>query len=189
MTDAERFEAGDAVLVVDVFTDFSHEDGAALFESFSERASNMARVLAMARAAGVLIVYANDERDTWRSDAPGLVADALHGVGRGLITPLVPARDDPILLKHRYSAFDHTALDILLSSSGTERVILIGAATEGCVVQTAIDARERGLKASIVVNACATVDPKLEQTALRYARLVAGAHLEEVTRDGRRAVG
>jgi nicotinamidase-related amidase len=67
-----------------------------------------------------------------------------------------------------------------------DRVILVGAATEGCVVQTAIDARERGLKVSIVVNACATTDHELELTALRYASLVGGAHLERVMQDGRR---
>jgi nicotinamidase-related amidase len=52
-------------------------------------------------------------------------------------------------------------------------------------VQTAIDAREHGLQASIVVNACVTTDPELEHIALRYAALVGGVHLEEITQDGR----
>ena len=110
----------------------------------------------------------------------------MHGKGGELIQALVPNASDPVLLKHRYSAFDHTPLDILLSSRQIERVILVGAATEGCVVQTAIDARELGLKASILVNACVTTDPKLEQIALRYASCVGGVHLERVTPDGRR---
>jgi nicotinamidase-related amidase len=91
-----------------------------------------------------------------------------------------------VLLKHRYSAFDHTALDVLLGSIQVDRIILVGVATEGCVVQTAIDARERGLKASIVVNGCATTDPELEQTALRYASIVGGVHLERIMQDGSR---
>ena len=90
-----------------------------------------------------------------------------------------------VLLKQRYSAFDHTPLDIFLDSKGIERVMLVGAATEACVVQTAIDARELGLQASIVVNACVTIDPELEQTALRYASLVGGVYLERITEDGR----
>ena len=74
-----------------------------------------------------------------------------------------------MLLKHRYSGFDHTALELLLGDLHVERLVLAGAATEGCVVQTAIDARERGFKVTIVADACATTDPHLEEIALRYA--------------------
>jgi nicotinamidase-related amidase len=109
----------------------------------------------------------------------------VHGKGGALLAGLVPRDDEPILLKHRYSAFDHTPLDILLGSREIERVVLVGAATEGCVVQTAIDARELGLQASIVVNGCVTTDPELERIALRYAALVGGVRLEEITHDGR----
>ena len=172
--------------MVDVFNDFDHEDGDRLLESFRERSPNMFRVLESARAAGVSPVYVNDERGRWRSDAPGLIREALAGKSGKLIAPLAPAAGDAVLLKHRYSAFDHTALDVLLGSMQVDRVILVGAATEGCVVQTAIDARERGLKVSIVVNACATTNHELELTALRYASLVGGAHLERVMQDGRR---
>jgi nicotinamidase-related amidase len=47
-------------------------------------------------------------------------------------------------------------------------------------VQTALDAREHGLKATIVADACATTDPDLEQTALRYAEAVGGIRLREL---------
>ena len=87
-------------------------------------------------------------------------------------------------MKHRYSAFDHTPLEILLGSRGIDRIVLVGAATEGCVVQTAIDARELGLQASIVVNSCATTDPELEHIALRYALRVGGVRLEAITQNG-----
>jgi nicotinamidase-related amidase len=102
----------------------------------------------------------------------------LDGEGGDLLESLVPRDGDPFLLKHRYSAFDHTSLDILLESLGAARVLLMGAATERCVVQTAIDARELGLKASIIENACATADPELEEVALRYAARVGGVHIE-----------
>ena len=82
------------------------------------------------------------------------------------------------MLKQRYSAFDHTPLEILLESLQAERVLLIGAATEGCVVQTAIDARELGLKASIIADACASTDPGLEAIALEYAERVGGIRIE-----------
>ena len=64
-----------------------------------------------------------------------------------------------------------------LSSLEVERIVLVGAATEGCVVQTAIDAREHALRATIVPAACATTDPELEATSLRYAADVGGVRL------------
>jgi nicotinamidase-related amidase len=163
--------------VVDVFNDFDHEDGDRLLGSFRERAPNMARVLEEARAVGVPVIYANDAHGRWDGDVQGLVGDALAARGGELIRPLVPRDGEAVLLKHRYSAFDHTPLDLLLESLHAERIVLVGAATEGCVVQTAIDAREHGLKASIAVDACASVDPTLEEIALRYASRVGGVYL------------
>jgi len=56
-------------------------------------------------------------------------------------------------------------------------VLLMGASTEGCVVQSAIDGRERGLKVTILTGACATADESLEQVALAYAERVGGCRL------------
>jgi nicotinamidase-related amidase len=41
-------------------------------------------------------------------------------------------------------------------------------------MQTAIDAREHGLKATILAAACATTDERLEEPALRHAEDVGG---------------
>jgi nicotinamidase/pyrazinamidase len=165
-------------LVVDVFNDFVHEDGDRLLASFRDRAPTMEHVVAAARQGGVPVTYVNDGHARWDGDVRRLVADALNGKGGKLLEPLVPREGEPVLLKHRYSAFDHTSLDILLESLEIARVLLIGAATERCVVQTAIDARELGLKASIIADACARADPELEEIALRYASRVGGIHIE-----------
>jgi nicotinamidase-related amidase len=172
-----QFERGDALLVVDVLNDFEHEDGDTLLDSFRERAPRMREALERARGAGVPVVYVNDDRAHWDGDGPRLVHEALAGRGGDVIALLAPQEGDRMLLKHRYSAFDHTALDLLLPSLQVERLVLIGAATEGCVVQTAIDAREHGLKATILAGACATTDAALEETALRYAADVGGVRV------------
>ena len=121
-----------------------------------------------------------DDRDRWDSDAPALTHEAANGPGGEIIRELLPRQGDHVLLKHRYSAFDHTALELLLAAKSTERVLVLGAATEGCVVQTALDAREHGLKATILADACATTDDELESTALRYAEDVGGIYVEQV---------
>jgi nicotinamidase-related amidase len=166
--------------VVDVLADFDHQDAAPLLASFRERGARMVEAIAAARKAEIPVVYVNDDRDRWDSDAPALAREAAHGAGGDVVRHLLPQLGDPVLLKHRYSAFDHTALELLLDSLRVERVLIVGAATEGCVVQTAIDARERGLKVTILADACATTDPALEETALRYAEDVGGIHVQRI---------
>jgi nicotinamidase-related amidase len=174
------FEEGDVLLVVDVLDDFDHEDAEALLASFRERGAAMSRAIALAREAGIAVIYVNDDRDRWDSDAPALAREAADGPGGEIIRKLLPRQGDRVLLKHRYSAFDHTALDLLLGAESAERVLIVGAATEGCVVQTALDAREHGLKATILADACATTDEELESTALRYAADVGGIFVQRV---------
>lgn len=176
------FEQGDALLVVDVFDTFDHDDAEALLASFRERGGAIARAISTAREAGVPVIYVNDDRDRWDGDAPALAREAAEGPGGDVIRQLLPRPGDRVLLKHRYSAFDHTALELLLGAESAERVLIVGAATEGCVVQTALDAREHGLKATILAAACATTDSVLEETALRYAQDVGGIRVERAAR-------
>jgi nicotinamidase-related amidase len=178
------FEHGDALLVVDVMADFDHEDSASLLASFRERAAAMASAIASAREAGVPVIYVNDDRDRWDSDAPALMREALNGPGGEAIRPLLPSRGDRVLLKHRYSAFDHTGLELLLEAESIERILLVGASTEGCVVQTGLDARELELKATIICDACANADAELEQVALRYAEHVGGIRVSRLGSSG-----
>jgi nicotinamidase-related amidase len=174
----EQFEKGDALLVVDVLNDFEHDDAEPLLASFRERGAPMARAVEAAREADIPVIYVNDDRDRWDSDAPALAREAANGRGGEVIRDVLPKPGDHVLLKHRYSAFDHTALELLLEATSTERVLVMGGATEGCVVQTALDAREHGLKATILADASATTDEELEATALRYAEDVGGIRVQ-----------
>jgi len=175
-----EFEEGDALLVVDVMADFSHEDGDSLLASFRERGPTIAAAIESARRAGIPVVYVNDDRDRWDADAPALARETSEGPGGDVTRPLLPRSGDSILLKHRYSAFDHTALELLLEARSVQRVLVVGASTEGCVVQTALDAREHGLKATILADACATTDAGLEELALRYAEAVGGIRVRSL---------
>jgi nicotinamidase-related amidase len=175
-----EFDTADALVVIDVINDFQHEDGDRLLVSFKERLTAMTETIATARTAGIPIIYVNDERGRWDSDAPALIRAVLESNrGTDIVTCLAPRPGDHVLLKHRYSAFDHTPLDLLLEQLHVDRLVLIGAATEGCIVQTAIDAREHGLKTTIIADACATTDPELETIALHYAGQVVGARIAQ----------
>ena len=168
----------DALLVIDAISDFGHEDGGKLLASFRERLPAMREALARARESNISVVYVNDHHGRWDGDARGLLEEALGGDGGDVIGELAPRPGEPFLLKPRYSAFDHTALELLLRELEVERLLLAGGATEACIVQSGIDARELGFKVTILAGACATIDEELEQLSLRYAAEVAGIRVE-----------
>jgi len=168
----------DALLLVDVLNDFEHEDGERLLSSFRERHDGMVRALGRARGEDVPVVYANDNYGVWDGDRQRLVRQALDGRGGDLLEALAPGEDDPFVVKPRYSAFDKTPLELILRDLETERLLLAGASTEGCVAQTAIDARELGFKITVLAKACATIDERIERVALEYLEQVAGAFVE-----------
>jgi nicotinamidase-related amidase len=168
----------DALLIVDVINDFLHEDGDALLRSFRDRHAGLLAAIDAARQAEIPIVYANDNYGVWDGDVNRLVSHAVdEGKGGDLVSTVAPQPDDRFVVKPRYSAFDHTPLDLILMGLGIERILLCGLATEGCVVQTAIAGRELGFKISVLTDACATNDERLEQIALEYLEAVVGARL------------
>jgi nicotinamidase-related amidase len=67
----------------------------------------------------------------------------------------------------------------VLRELAIERILLAGTATEMCVAQTAIAARELGFKVSILAPACACVDELDERVALAYLERVVGARIEK----------
>jgi nicotinamidase-related amidase len=167
----------DAFLLVDVLNDFEHEDGRRLLESFRTRHDGFVQALGRARADGFMVAYANDTYGDWHGDRPELVRRALAGRGGELVEPLAPQADDCFVVKPRYSAFDHTPLVLILREREVERLLLGGMSTEGCVAQTAIDARELGFKVSVLAEACATVDERVERIALEYLESVVGVRV------------
>ena len=172
----------DALLVIDLIQHFDHEDGDALLESVRERSDGIRGAIDAARAADTPVIYVNDAAGRWDSDAPDFVRDAIErGKGGDVLRELAPADGDAFIFKPRYSVFDHTPLVLLLREREIERLLLCGAATEMCVVQSAIDAKELEFKVTILADACAAVDDEMERLSLEYAERVVGAFVERAT--------
>lgn len=167
----------DALLVIDVINDFGHADGDTLLASFRECNDAMQAVLRDARSRGIPVIYANDNHGVWDGDAPGMIRRAIAGPGGALVASVAPQTGEPFIVKPRYSAFDSTPLELLLTEANLERLVLIGASLEMCVAQTAIDAREHGWKVTIVPDACPAVDADMAEVALAYLARVAGVRM------------
>lgn len=171
----------DLLLLIDVINSFRHPDGASLAASFRRRYPALAELISETRRSSIPIVYANDNWGVWDSDIHALVASAIQeGRAGDLVASILPADGDRIVIKPRYSAFRATPLPMILEQLDVERIVMAGTATEMCVAQTAIDAREAGYKVTIVADACASVSEDNEALALEYLMRVVGVRVETV---------
>src|SRR3954447_2273647 len=172
----------EALIVLDVISDFDHVDGDRLLASFRERVEGLEAAISHARECGIAIIYVNDSHGRWDGERSAHIAHALSAAGADVVRRGTPEKDDPFLFKGTYSAFNHTALRLLIDDLRVRRIVLTGAATEMCVAQTAIDAREDDLQVTVLRDACVTVDPDNESMALDYLARVTGSVVSTVDR-------
>lgn len=85
-----------ALLLIDVINDFDFEGGEQLLKRAPPVVRALARLVARARAAGIPIIYANDNFGPWRSDFHAMVRHCCRrgAAGRHLVQPLKPELDD-----------------------------------------------------------------------------------------------
>jgi len=133
-------------------------------------AERLAAFKARARAAGVPVIYANDNFGRWRSDLRQVVERCLgDGVrGQRLAELLAPDSDDYAVLKPKHSAFFATPLDLLLDALGCTRLVVGGFTADLCVQFTAQDAYLRDLGLVVPRDAVASIDPGDHEAALAY---------------------
>ena len=159
-----------ALLLVDVINDLEFPGGDRLLEPALAAAERLAAFKARARAAGVPVIYANDNFGRWRSDFCQVVERCQGARVRGqrLAELLAPGPDDYAVLKPKHSAFFATPLDLLLDTLGCTRLVVGGFTADLCVQFTAQDAYVRGLELVVPRDAVASIDPDDNEAALAY---------------------
>jgi predicted amidohydrolase len=127
-------------------------------------------------AAGVPVVYANDNSGQWRSDFKFVVHGSLESTGPGadITRALEPAAQDYFVLKPKHSAFFATPFEILLDHLGTRRLIIAGVSGDQCAINTAADARMRDFEVAVPADCVASLTPARNQRAIEHLRDVLG---------------
>ncbi|RAO76190.1 isochorismatase family cysteine hydrolase [Dyella jiangningensis] len=158
-----------ALLLVDVFSHFRFEDGRELADALVRTAPAIAALVSRCRKRHEPVIYCNDNFQRWHDSWRGVLA---HTVREGLpaashlLEVLYPTSDDVVLLKSRHSAFYHTQLVPLLEHLGVKELCIAGAATDACVLCTAIDAHVRGYRVTIARDAVAAASHERHVRAL-----------------------
>jgi nicotinamidase/pyrazinamidase len=170
------YDAKSALVVIDVQNDFADPAGSLAVRGGEEVVSEANAEIAAARGAAALIIYTQDwhppdtphfekdgglwpvhcVRDTWgASFHPGLV------VAGEVIRKGEDGADG-------YSGFSvsdpesgdrfPTSLEPLLRARGVERIVVVGLATDYCVVETVVEARMMGFQVQVESRAIRAVD-------------------------------
>jgi nicotinamidase-related amidase len=144
-----------ALLIVDVINDLDFPEAKQLLRFVPAMSRRLAKLKERAKAAGVPVIYVNDNFGRWRSDVRKLVEHCRKGHGRELVDSLRPDEDDYFVLKPKHSGFFSSTLETLLRYLEARRLIITGIAGNFCVLFTANDAYMRDYE--LIVPADCTI--------------------------------
>jgi ureidoacrylate peracid hydrolase len=189
---AQTTASSSALVVVDYQNDFCHPDGA-----FGRAGHDLSAVQAVAEPirrlrqeahrCGVPVILVRVEHSEWTDDQAwirrfeGLPdearpkgAVATKGSWGADFYELDADDRDLVLVKHRYSAFAYTPLELVLRARSVTQVVICGVQTDVCVLGTARDALQAGFQPVVVSDAVATGDQSAHQAALDGIRVRVG---------------
>jgi nicotinamidase-related amidase len=146
-----------ALLVIDVQNDFMRPEGKIAqagndISALEAILPKCAEFLGHARSLGVFVIHVRvTTLPDGRSDSPAMlrakqlisksVDFAMEGTwGAEICEECAPLPGEPVVTKHRSSAFTGTNLDMILRSNAVQTVVVIGEQTPGCIEATYRDA-------------------------------------------------
>lgn len=99
-----------------------------------------------------------------------------------IIPPLMPREGEELIIKNRWNAFFNTNLDELLKSKGISNLILVGAATDVCLLETCSYAFSLNYNCIVPIETTASFTPERKQLGLEMLRFGRSevVHIEDV---------
>lgn len=92
-----------------------------------------------------------------------------------ILPEVAPQRDEPVVVKRRYSAFYGTDLELVLRGLGTQTLFVLGVNTNNCVLATVFDAFSRDLRIVVIADACGSMNGEAyHAAALRQVEAALG---------------
>jgi ureidoacrylate peracid hydrolase len=185
-----------AVIVVDVQNDYCHEEGVfgrsgAELGAIQAAAERIEAFVEVARRAGVPVIWVRTEH--------GRFTDSAGWLGRGVRSrgPICgagswgaefyrvrPAPDECVVVKHRYSAFVGSALEVVLRALGRPTLLFAGVTTNVCVESTVRDAFMRDWQVALVEDCAAALTKAEHDGAVHNIRAYFGRVLGVATLEG-----
>jgi ureidoacrylate peracid hydrolase len=142
-----------ALIIIDVQNDFCHREGASSLNRSDtspciEMVPRLVKLIDAARAADVPVIFVRAIHNDWTTSAARKaqrdannqqVLTCWEGTWGAEYYLVQPLPGECQVIKHRFSAFIGTDLDLILRAQGIKTIIMTGVATSGCVESTARD--------------------------------------------------
>jgi ureidoacrylate peracid hydrolase len=159
-----------AVVVVDMINEFCKPGGKMVLPGYERLVPPQLAVIEAARKAGAPVIWVGDShRRNLRRDREWLKCTP-HGVEGTWATEIIEdlgARSDEIhVIKHRYSSFFQTDLDVTLKDMLIEQLIVFGVVTNICVRSTVHDAFFNGYEVVVPRDCCAATGEREQASSL-----------------------
>jgi nicotinamidase-related amidase len=173
-----------ALLLIDVINDLEFPGSEAIVGPAIAMAERVAELKRRAKAAGIPVVYVNDNFGRWQSDFRRVVEHCLNdGVkGEPVARLLEPDDDDYFVLKPKHSAFYATTLDTLLDYLGARTLIFAGIAGNICILFSANDAYMRDFNLIVPADCTVSNTARENDNALEQMCKVLKADITESTK-------
>ncbi len=157
-----------ALLLIDVINDLAFDGGEDLLQQALPMAQAITALKGRAKAAGIPVIYVNDNYGHWQDDFQTVVEYCMRpeAPGRETTALLRPGKDDYFVIKPRHSGFYQTNLDLLLKYLKVRTLILTGMAADMCVLFTANDAYLREFEIVVPADCCAAESEAYRRQAL-----------------------
>jgi nicotinamidase-related amidase len=168
-----------ALIVVDMINSYDHPDAEKLIASVEKTLPKMVDLVKRADDEDVTVIYVNDNFGAWNSDREQLVEAVIGGDHGELVKPIRPEKDRAFVVKLRHSIFFETPLSFLLAENDIKRVVLVGQATEQCILYSALDAYIRHFAVAIPRDAVAHIHEHLADAAFEMMELNMDAEIAD----------
>jgi nicotinamidase-related amidase len=159
------------LLVIDLLNDYLDRWDSDRKAKLLANTNNVAKAF---RVRGFPIIWVRQEFRADLSDAflemrDKDIAICIEGTrGAEIHDDLDRAPDDLIVVKKPYSAFFGTGLDDILERRGVDEIVLCGINTHACIRTTAIDAYQRDLRVTLLLDCIDTYDEPHAKISLDY---------------------
>jgi nicotinamidase-related amidase len=162
-----------ALIVIDMQNDFlvkwEEASKSRLFSSIND-------LVTMMRQRSHPIIWVRQEFEPDLRDAfPEMISKGIRITIKGthgcqIVSDLVIAPSDPVVIKKRYSAFFKTDLDQTLARLKPDGLVLAGINTHACIRTTAMDAYQRDWRVVVAADCVDSYDREHHEISLKYLK-------------------
>ncbi|KAF1719210.1 isochorismatase family cysteine hydrolase [Pseudoxanthomonas wuyuanensis] len=169
-----------ALMILDMINLFDFEGGSALSSAALACVPRLLSLRDRFDAASCPVIYVNDNFTRWQGEFADLIARCIDSGGDSarIAAALAPRGSDYYVLKPKHSAFQATALPVLLGKLEVDRVVLAGISADSCILATAQDAKMREYPIWVPSDAVAAISKERKEMALKLMDLSLQARVD-----------